>query len=86
MVGLGVAFLLDSLDDTIQTPDDARRTPGLKVVGTVGLLGPKDRASILATAPLSPHAKAFGVPCTNVCFSGMTKCPRTLLVTSPGVA
>ncbi len=86
MVGLGVAFLLDSLDDTIQTPDDARRTLGLKVVGTVGLLGPKDRASIVATASLSPHAEAFHLLCTNICFSGITKCPRTLLVTSPGVA
>ena len=36
--------------------------------------------------PLSPHAEAFRVLCTNICFSGTTKCPRTLLVTSPGVA
>jgi len=85
MVGLGVAFLLDSLDDTIQTPDDARRTLGLKVVGTVGLLAPKERASIVAAVPLSAHAEAYRVLCTNICFSGMTKCPRTLLVTSPGV-
>ena len=84
MVGTGAAFLLEYLDDTIKTSDDAKRTLGLETLGAIGPLSRGDRGAIVATQSHSPHAEAFRVLSTNVSFARVDRPIRTLLITSPG--
>jgi capsular exopolysaccharide synthesis family protein len=85
MVAVGVAFLLEYLDDTIKTPDDVRQTLGLGTLGAIGRLAKEGEELVVDAQPLSPIAEAFRVLCTNVRFSSVDRPLRTLLVTSPGV-
>jgi non-specific protein-tyrosine kinase len=84
MVGVGSAFLIEYLDDTVRTPDDVQSATGLSVLGAIGRLGEGDEEFIVAAAPLSPISEAFRKLRTNVEFLNVD-CPlRTLLITSPG--
>jgi capsular exopolysaccharide synthesis family protein len=84
MLAVGVAFLLEYLDDTIKTLDDVSRTLGLGTLGAIGRLAKGGEELVVAAQPLSPIAEAFRVLCTNIRFSSVDRPLRTLLVTSPG--
>jgi len=86
MLALGVAFLLEYLDDTIKTPDDVSGALGLTTLGAIGRLAKGEEELVVAAQPLSPVAEAFRALCTNVRFSSINGPLRTLLVTSPGLA
>jgi capsular exopolysaccharide synthesis family protein len=85
MVAVGMAFLLEHLDDTIKTPDDVRQRLGLDTLGAIGRLAKGGEELVVAAQPLSPIAETFRVLCTNIRFSSVDRPLRTLLVTSPGV-
>jgi capsular exopolysaccharide synthesis family protein len=83
IVGLGAAFLLEYMDDTIKTPRGLKRALGLKPISTVSRMNRADRGLIVAAQPGSAHAEAFSMLCTNVgFFYGAHDFPRTILVTS----
>jgi len=84
MLAVGVAFLLEYLDDTIKTPDDVSQTLGLGTLGAISRLAKGGEELVVAAQPLSPIAEAFRVLCTNIRFSSVDRPLRTLLVTSPG--
>ena len=84
MGAVGVAFLLEYLDDTIKTPDDVSQTLGLTTLSTIGRLAKGEEELVVIAQPFSPVAEAFRVLCTNVRFSSVGKPLRTFLVTSPG--
>ena len=83
LAGLGASFLFESLDDTIRSPGDVRRAADLGTLGVIGRLSRGECGATLATKPHSPHAEAFRVLCTNVCFGPREQLMRSLLVTSP---
>jgi capsular exopolysaccharide synthesis family protein len=85
MLAVGMAFLLEHLDDTIKTPDDVRQRLGLDTLGAIGRLAKGGEELVVAAQPLSPIAETFRVLCTNIRFSSVDRPLRTLLVTSPGV-
>ena len=37
MVGLGIVFLIEYLDNTIKTPEDVQKHVGIPVIGTIPL-------------------------------------------------
>jgi non-specific protein-tyrosine kinase len=82
MVAVGVAFLIEYLDDTIKTPQDVRRAMGLETLGAIGRLDDGDEL-VAAVEPLSPISEAYRVLRTNIGFSGVDQPLRTILVTSP---
>ena len=82
-LALGLAFLLEVLDDTIKTSYDVRQTLDLDMLGAIGRLGKGEQELVVADKPSSPVAEAFHVLSTNVRFSNGNSPPRTLLVTSP---
>jgi len=84
MLALGVAFLIEYLDDTIKTPEDASRALGLGVLGTIGQLKKGKGDLVLVDEPLSPISEAFRALRTNIRFSSVDRPLRTILVTSPG--
>jgi len=91
-VGLGVAlaFLLEYLDWTVNTPEALEALYGLPTLGVIGAYrtrgGGRDGAEpVIALAePRSPVAEAFRALRTNLQFASPGSPPRSLLVTSAG--
>jgi non-specific protein-tyrosine kinase len=84
VVGLMASFLIEYLDDTIKSPDDAQRDLGL---GTLAMIGRFNRAEgelVTLADPLSPAAEAFRLLRTNLWFSSVDQPVRKVLITSPG--
>lgn len=82
MLGLGTAFALEGIDDTIKRSDDVERSADLTTIGTIGRF--QRGALITRDQPLSPTAEAFRIVGTNIRCSSLDPPLRTLLVTSPG--
>lgn len=84
MLAVGVAFLMEYLDDTIKTPDDIRQTLGISPLGAIARIRPKNDESPLIAAhqPRSPISEAYRVLRTNLQFSSLDKPLKTLLITS----
>ncbi len=86
LLAVGVAFLIEYLDDTIKTPDDISRVSGLSTLGAISRL-----KEVGSTRPLlsllgskAPESEAYRTLRTNIQFSSVDKPVRTLLVTSSG--
>ena len=85
MIGVGVAFLLEYLDDTIKSPQDVKQTLPVGVLGALPRLKEMDGqiALVVAEYPLQPIAEAFRSLRTSIQFSSVDHPAKTLLVTSP---
>lgn len=85
MIGVGLAFLIEYVDDTVRTPDDVKRVLPLSVLGIVPYLGKNGAQTgvVVAQHPLRPIAEAFRNLRTSIQFTNLDEPPRTLLVTSP---
>jgi len=84
MLAVGVAFLVEYMDDTVKTPEDVSRALNLDTLGVIGKLAKGTEELVAVTRPLSPVSEAFRVLRTNIRFSSVDKPLRTLLVTSAG--
>jgi non-specific protein-tyrosine kinase len=84
MLAVGVAFLVEYLDDTLKTPEDISRTLGLSTLGAIGQAKSDGGDLVTIVDPLSPISEAFRVLRTNIRYTGVDKPIRTLLVTSAG--
>ncbi len=87
LLAIGVAFLLEYLDDSLKTADDVEVVVGLPTLGTIiKMRGDKARSEIYRLAailyPRSPVAEAYRTLRTNVEFAAVDAPVRTLLVTS----
>jgi non-specific protein-tyrosine kinase len=84
LFGLGIAFLIEYLDDTVKTPDHVRDLTGLATLGTVVFLdgASPDERMVARMAPKSQGAEAYRVLRTNLQFSALDKPLATLLCTS----
>jgi len=85
MLAVGVVFLIEYLDDTIKTPDDAQRELALPTLGTIPRIARvKSLRDSLVTFkhPRSPVSEAYRVLRTNVQFSTVGNPASALLVTS----
>ena len=84
LLALGIAFLIEYLDDTIKTPDDVSGAAGLSTLGAIARLktsgDPRQLVAWLRTK--SPESEAYRTLRTNIQFSSVDNPIRTLLVTS----
>ena len=86
--GIGLAFFLEYLDNTIKTPEDIERVLKLPLLGMVPQRrkqregGGIDR--VVAHDPRSAHAEAYRTIRTGILLSVAERQPRSILVTSPG--
>jgi capsular exopolysaccharide synthesis family protein len=87
VLGIGAAFLRDSLDDTLATGEEVEQVGGAPVLVTVPLVSSwrkKARPVLTAvTDPSSQPAEAFRSLRTSLQFARQQHPFRTLLVTSP---
>jgi non-specific protein-tyrosine kinase len=85
MIGLGAAFLIEYLDDTIKTPDDIGRITTLSTLGIIARGKGDDPDTIITLEdPRSPVAEAYRTIRTGIQFAGVDKPLRTMVVTSAG--
>jgi len=87
ILGVGLAFLFDYLDDSLTTKEDVERAaPGVPVLGLIPALGGwKDKKSpvvVSITDPKSPAAEAYRTLRTSVQFLGLDRPLRTVQITS----
>jgi succinoglycan biosynthesis transport protein ExoP len=88
MVGVGLAFLREYLDESIKSKEDLERVaPGITTVGMIPMVDTwKDSlAPYLVTIrdPASPAAEAYRTLRTSIQFLGLDRPIKTLQVTSP---
>lgn len=87
-LALGLAYLVDYLDDTVKSKEDVERhSSGVPVLGIIPVVsGWKDRnRTVLASwdQPNSAAAEAYRSARTSIRFLSLERTIRTLLVTSP---
>lgn len=91
-LGLGVAFLVDYLDESIKTRDDLERAigGGTVVIGSVPGTGSRksqEGADLVSlTEPSSPAAEAYRKLRTSLQFRTLAQPLRTLQITSPSAS
>lgn len=88
LLGMGLAFLLDHLDDSINTKDDLDRAlGGIPVVGLIpaiaGWKAKEETRLVSITDPRSPATEAYRTLRTSIQFLAVERPVRTLAITSP---
>jgi non-specific protein-tyrosine kinase len=91
LLSVGLAFLIEYLDDRIRSPEQIDKVLKLPVVGLIARMGNSyhgtDKHQLIAVRePRSPVVEAFRLLRTNIQFAGIDQPIRTLLVTSSGPA
>ncbi|MEL7111015.1 MAG: polysaccharide biosynthesis tyrosine autokinase [Pseudomonadota bacterium] len=81
--GVGLAFLLNFIDDRIKTPEDIRNKLSLPTIGVVPKISRKKNAIVEELQePKSRISEAFASARTALEFSTESGVPRSILVTS----
>lgn len=91
LLGVGLAFLREHLDDTIKGKEDFERAvPGMTVLGLIPVVPDwKTREEIRVVSishPNSNAAEAYRILRTSIQFMGLDRSVRTIQVTSPNAA
>ncbi len=88
ILAVGVAFLIEYLDDRVRSPEQIDKVLKLPVVGLIAKMSDAiqgDKSNLIAVRePRSPVTEAFRALRTNIQFAGVDQPIRTLLVTSAG--
>ena len=92
LLGLGAAFFLEYLDQTIKSVADIERSVGTPVLGRIPLESKLTRANgrsgqvvvLSQLSPDDPAAEAFRALRTNVTFVGAERPVQFITLTSPG--
>lgn len=84
MLAVGVAFLMEYLDDTVKDPEEVEYATGLGTLGVLEQLKTDlpNEALVVAREPRSPAAEAYRQVRTNIQFVNLDKKSKTLLITS----
>jgi capsular exopolysaccharide synthesis family protein len=84
VVAAGLVLLMEYLDDTVKSEQDAERMAGLTTLGMVARFGRrKSRQPVSGYGSRSPAAEAYRAIRTSVQFATMDRPGQVLLVTSP---
>jgi succinoglycan biosynthesis transport protein ExoP len=75
-------ILLDSVDDTIKTPEDVSKEFKLPILGVINHRNAKENKPITLSEPRSPTAEAYRTIRTNVSFASVDKPIHTIMITS----
>ncbi|MHB1511144.1 MAG: tyrosine-protein kinase domain-containing protein [Acidimicrobiales bacterium] len=89
LLGIGLAFLIEHLDDTVYLKEDVERlTPGARVLALVPMVSSwknKSQALVIAASqPNSPAGEAYRSLRTSLQFATLDNHAQVILVTSPG--
>lgn len=84
LLAVGIAFLIEYLDDTIKTPAEVEAVTGLSTLGSLQQLkvNKATEALVVELEPRSPAAEAYRQIRTNIQFTSVDKPLQTFLITS----
>jgi capsular exopolysaccharide synthesis family protein len=92
MLGIGLVFFQEYLDDTIKDAEEAKRVMGLPLLGVIPHINgrdtkqnitiPKEETLITQSEPKSPVAESFRSLRTNLHFTAINKQKKIMLFTS----
>jgi succinoglycan biosynthesis transport protein ExoP len=82
--GVGIAFFLEYLDNTVKTPEDVEEKFNIPVISTIDLFKNKNETIVenVLNDPSSLTAENFKGLRTSILLSSADKPPKTLLITS----
>jgi non-specific protein-tyrosine kinase len=78
----GLIILLDTLDDTIKSPEDVSKELKLPILGVINHRNAKENIPITLSDPRSPTAEAYRTVRTNVSFASVDRPIHTVMITS----
>lgn len=81
VLGLGSAFVRESLDRRLRDSDEVERAAGVSVLGVVPREDLDSRIPV-ETHPMSARAEAYRKVRTNLTFTSASGMPRSILITS----
>lgn len=83
MGGIGLAFFVEYLDNTIKSPEEAESKLGLPVLGMISFMKDKEKIEdIVKKEPQSPFAESYKHIRTSILLSSPSMPPKNILVTS----
>jgi polysaccharide biosynthesis transport protein len=83
LISAGAAYVIEYLDDTIETPEEINRTLNLPVIGFIPEINKEvDKASIVSERPKSLVAEAFRALKVSLDFNQVNTPARSFLVAS----
>jgi capsular exopolysaccharide synthesis family protein len=82
--GIGAAFLLERLDDTLRSPEETERLLGYATLGIIPKVAVECDMKAELANPRSHLSEAYRSLCTALQLSSDKGLPKTLLVTSAG--
>ncbi len=84
--GVGLAFFIDYLDNTIKSPDEVEARLGVPLLGVVPLLEGKEESieEIILKEPQSIYAESYKTIRTAILLSSASKPPQNIHITSMG--
>jgi succinoglycan biosynthesis transport protein ExoP len=82
--GIGLAFFVEYLDNTVKSPDDVERRLQTPVLGTVPTSKVTDIAKIILKRPSSIFSEKYKAIRTAVLLSSADTPPKSILITSMG--
>jgi polysaccharide biosynthesis transport protein len=82
--GIGLAFFIEYLDQTIKNPEDAEAKLGVSVLGMIPLIDSKEYPieKLVEKEPLSPFTENYKAIRTALLLSAADQPPKRLLITS----
>jgi succinoglycan biosynthesis transport protein ExoP len=86
LIALGLAFLLDYLDQSIKSDEDLTERLGLIPIAHIAFVAPAKgrRSELVALDSQSPAAESYKALRTNLLFSALDEKLKTLVITSSG--
>jgi capsular exopolysaccharide synthesis family protein len=84
--GLGIAYLLDQLDDRVRAPEDIEQLSGLSTLGIIPRIGSLEQFADDLRDPGSSVSEAYRSLATALQFSTEGGLPKSIAVTSSGPA
>ena len=81
---LGLAFVLERLDDTLRSPEEVERALGYATLGIIPKIGLGTSLEAELADPRSHMSEAYRSLCTALQLSTEKGLPKTMLVTSAG--
>lgn len=86
LIGVGLAFLFEYLDDTLKRPEEIEKHLGISVLGVIPKLASGATPEQAQVDPRSAFSEAYRSVRTSLQFSTEDGVPKCLLVTSPSAA
>lgn len=82
LLALGIAFLIENLDDRVKSSDQVTEMAGVMTLGTIGRIPEPDNMLVTVRAAQSPFAEAYRMLRVNLDFSAIDDPIRSIAVTS----